>query len=174
MSSRIASKTYGTVSADKRKVMSGLEFVQGLVDGSLPLNTIAKTLGYNIIEAERGRVVINAEPNDTLLNPAGTVQVIGPALVERVVPLDYQAVTTEGARLGREVKGLELGFYAVKSDGRLLTFFVGTRAEFDAIRGAEMQSDLRPDRPKSGGSGGGRHGGKRSQQPPDPSAINGE
>jgi hypothetical protein len=30
MSSRIASKTYGTVSADRQKEMSGLEFVQGL------------------------------------------------------------------------------------------------------------------------------------------------
>jgi uncharacterized protein (TIGR00369 family) len=48
MPSRIASKTYGTVSADRQKEMSGLEFVQGLVDGTLPLNTIAQTLGYAI------------------------------------------------------------------------------------------------------------------------------
>ena len=41
MHSPIASKTYGTVSADRQKEMSGLEFVQGLVDGTLPLNTIA-------------------------------------------------------------------------------------------------------------------------------------
>ena len=32
--------------------MSGLEFVQGLVDGSLPLNTMARTLGYDITEVE--------------------------------------------------------------------------------------------------------------------------
>ena len=38
-------KTYGTVSAEQRKEMSGLEFVQGLADGTLPLNTIARTLG---------------------------------------------------------------------------------------------------------------------------------
>ena len=66
-------KTYGTVSAERRKEMSGLEFVQGLVDGTLPLNTIARTLGYDITEAESGRVVITAEPGDHLLNPAGTV-----------------------------------------------------------------------------------------------------
>jgi len=53
--------------------MTGLEFVQGLADGSLPLNTIARTLTYDVTEAEHGRVVIVAEPNDTLLNPAGTV-----------------------------------------------------------------------------------------------------
>ena len=67
------SKTYGTVSADRRKEMSGLEFVQGLADGSLPLNTIARTLGYDVTEAVNGRVVITAEPGDHLLNPAGTV-----------------------------------------------------------------------------------------------------
>jgi uncharacterized protein (TIGR00369 family) len=67
------SKTYGTVSADRRNEMSGLEFVRGLVDGTLPLNTIAQTLGYDISEAESGRVVVTAEPGASHLNPAGTV-----------------------------------------------------------------------------------------------------
>jgi uncharacterized protein (TIGR00369 family) len=66
-------KTYGTVSADKRKELTGLEFVQGLADGTLPLNTMAKTLGYEVTEAEDGRVVVTAEPKDIHLNPAGTV-----------------------------------------------------------------------------------------------------
>jgi uncharacterized protein (TIGR00369 family) len=69
----IASKTYGTVSADRQKQMSGLEFVQGLVDGTLPLNTIARTLGYEVTEAVSGRVVVTAEPSGNHLNPAGTV-----------------------------------------------------------------------------------------------------
>jgi uncharacterized protein (TIGR00369 family) len=66
-------KLYGTVDSDRRKDMSGLEFVQGLADGSLPLNTIAQTLGYDVSEAASGRVVVTAEPTDRLLNPAGTV-----------------------------------------------------------------------------------------------------
>ena len=69
----IASKTYGTVSADRQRQMSGLEFVQGLVDGTLPLNTIAQTLGYDVTEAASGRVVVTAEPGNIHLNPAGTV-----------------------------------------------------------------------------------------------------
>ena len=73
MSSPITNKTYGTVCADSQKEMSGLEFVQGLVDGTLPLNTMAETLGYGITEAVSGRVVITADTNGTLLNPAGTV-----------------------------------------------------------------------------------------------------
>lgn len=73
MQNRLANRTYGTVSADRQKEMSGLEFVQGLADGTLPLNTIAQTLSYDIIEADSGRVVAVAEPKDTHLNPAGTV-----------------------------------------------------------------------------------------------------
>jgi uncharacterized protein (TIGR00369 family) len=53
--------------------MSGLEFVQGLVDGTLPLNTIAQTLGYDVTEAVNGRVVVTAEPTGAHLNSAGTV-----------------------------------------------------------------------------------------------------
>ena len=73
MPTAIAGKTYGTVAAERRKAMSGLEFVRGLVEGTLPLNTIARTLGYDISEVADGRVVVTANPSDALLNPAGTV-----------------------------------------------------------------------------------------------------
>ncbi len=53
--------------------MTGLQFVQGLADRSLPLNTIAQTLGYDVIEAEEGRVVVTLVPTSAHLNPAGTV-----------------------------------------------------------------------------------------------------
>jgi uncharacterized protein (TIGR00369 family) len=53
--------------------MSGPEFVEGLVSGRLPLNTIAQTLGYDVVEAESGRVVITVVPTDAHLNPWGTV-----------------------------------------------------------------------------------------------------
>jgi uncharacterized protein (TIGR00369 family) len=66
-------KIYGTVSSEQQKAMSGLAFVQGLASGTLPLNTIARTLGYDIVAAENGRVVITAEPGEAHLNPAGTV-----------------------------------------------------------------------------------------------------
>jgi uncharacterized protein (TIGR00369 family) len=69
----MATKTYGTVSVEQRKAMSGLEFVRGLVGGELPLNTMAQTLGYDIVEAESGRVVITLVPTEAHLNPAGSV-----------------------------------------------------------------------------------------------------
>jgi uncharacterized protein (TIGR00369 family) len=73
MSGRSMTKTYGSISADKQMQMSGLEFVQGLVDGTLPLNTMARTLGYDVIEAAKGRAVVACNPNESHLNPFGTV-----------------------------------------------------------------------------------------------------
>jgi uncharacterized protein (TIGR00369 family) len=66
-------KSYGTVSPEQRKAMSGLEFVKGLASGELPLNTIAQTLGYDVVEAESGRVAITLQPTGAHLNPWGTV-----------------------------------------------------------------------------------------------------
>ena len=69
----IANKTYGTVSPEQQKEMSGLEFVKGLASGALPLNMIAQTLGYDVVEAESGRVAITLDPTGAHLNPWGTV-----------------------------------------------------------------------------------------------------
>jgi len=69
----ISSKVYGLVSPEQQKQMSGLEFVQGLANGTLPLNSMAQTLGYDVSEAIKGRVVVTAIPDATHLNPAGTV-----------------------------------------------------------------------------------------------------
>jgi uncharacterized protein (TIGR00369 family) len=66
-------RTYGTVDDAQRRDMTGLQFVQGLANGSLPLNTMARTLGYDVTEASAGRVLVTADPNNSHLNPAGTV-----------------------------------------------------------------------------------------------------
>jgi uncharacterized protein (TIGR00369 family) len=97
MTSGLASKTYGTVSAERRKEMSGLEFVQGLADGTLPLNTIARTLGYDVTEAVRGRVVITAKPGDAHLNPTGTVHGgLSATLLDSCMGLAVQSTLDKG------------------------------------------------------------------------------
>jgi uncharacterized protein (TIGR00369 family) len=73
MTTPAAGKRFGVIDDAQQRAMSGLEFVQGLVDGTLPLNTMAETLGYDIIDASRGRVVVAAEPHGGHRNPAGTV-----------------------------------------------------------------------------------------------------
>ena len=92
------SKTYGTVSADRQQEMSGLEFVQGLVDGTLPLNTIAQTLRYDVSEAENGRVVVTAEPSAIHLNPSGTVHGgFAATLLDSCMGLAVQSTLEKGA-----------------------------------------------------------------------------
>jgi uncharacterized protein (TIGR00369 family) len=77
--------------------MSGLEFVRGLVDGSLPLNTIAGTLGYDIVEAESGRVVVVGEPNGNHLNPWGTVHGgLAATLLDSCMGLAIQSTLEKG------------------------------------------------------------------------------
>jgi uncharacterized protein (TIGR00369 family) len=97
MSSRGIGKIYGTVPAERQKAMSGLQFVQGLADGTLPLNMIAKTLGYDVTEAADGRVVITAEPNDSHLNPAGTVHGgLAATLLDSCMGLAVQSTLEQG------------------------------------------------------------------------------
>src|ERR1700754_4438436 len=69
----MAIRTYGTASLAQQKTMSGLEFVKGLASGALLLNTLAQTLGYDVVEAESGRVAITLDPTGAHLNPWGTV-----------------------------------------------------------------------------------------------------
>src|SRR6516165_1090992 len=61
-------KRFGVIDDDQQRAMSGLEYVQGLVDG-----TMAQTIGYDVVEVSKGRVVAAAEPHAGHLNPAGTV-----------------------------------------------------------------------------------------------------
>jgi uncharacterized protein (TIGR00369 family) len=91
-------KTYGTVSADLKKQMSGLEFVQGLASGALPLNTIAQTLGYDVAEAESGRVVVALVPTAAHLNPAGTVHGgLTATLLDSCMGLAVQSMLDKGS-----------------------------------------------------------------------------
>jgi uncharacterized protein (TIGR00369 family) len=90
-------KTYGTVGAEQQRAMSGLAFVQGLAAGTLPLNTIARTLGYDIAEAASGRVVVTAVPTGALLNPAGTVHGgFAATLLDSAMGLAIQSTLEQG------------------------------------------------------------------------------
>jgi len=97
MQDLVAGKTYGTVRADLRKEMSGLEFVRGLADGTLPLNTMARTLGYDVVAAEKGRVLVAVEPSEDHLNPAGTVHGgVAAILLDSAMGLAVQSTLEKG------------------------------------------------------------------------------
>ena len=92
-----ANKTYGTVSLDQQIEMSGLEFVEGLVGGTLPLNTMAETLGYDIVEVSKGRVVATALPHGGHRNPAGTVHGgLAATLLDSCMGLAIQSTLEKG------------------------------------------------------------------------------
>ncbi len=136
----MVAKTYGTVDPERRKVMSGLEFVTGLASGALPLNTIARTLGYDVVEAESGRVAITLDPTDAHLNPWGTVhggltatlldscmglaiqtmleKGVGSTTLEFKISL-VRAVTLETGRIRAEGKVLNCGRRVGTAEGRL-------------------------------------------------------
>ena len=93
----MSAKTYGTVSLERLKAMSGLEFVDGLVNGTLPLNTMARTLGYDVVEAEPGRVAIVHIPTEDHLNPWGTVHGgLAAALLDSSMGLAIQSTLDRG------------------------------------------------------------------------------
>src|ERR1700754_4047924 len=94
----MTTKTYGIVSEAKRKQMTGLEFVRGLASGELPLNTIARTLGYDVAEAENGRVLVTLVPTAAHLNPAGTVHGgLTATLLDSCMGLAVQSTLDKGA-----------------------------------------------------------------------------
>ncbi|MGY8661568.1 PaaI family thioesterase [Bradyrhizobium sp. UFLA05-109] len=93
----MADRIYGTVCPERQKEMTGLEFVKGLASGALPLNTIAQTLGYDVVEAENGRVAITLEPTGAHLNPWGTVHGgLTATLLDSCMGLAIQSVLERG------------------------------------------------------------------------------
>jgi uncharacterized protein (TIGR00369 family) len=61
------------VTASGGSSLSGLEFVQALRDGRLPPAPLAMVLGFRAVEAEQGRVVFEATPDESAYNVLGAV-----------------------------------------------------------------------------------------------------
>ena len=58
---------------DEMAGRSGLELMQMMAAGELPPPPIAKTLGFRLVEAERGHAVFECEPAEYHYNPIGIV-----------------------------------------------------------------------------------------------------
>ena len=91
------SKSYGTVAPELQREVTGLEFVRALVNGVLPMNTMARALAYDIVHAEEGRVVITAIPSADHLNPNGTVHGgVAATLLDSCMGLAVRTTLAEG------------------------------------------------------------------------------
>jgi uncharacterized protein (TIGR00369 family) len=53
--------------------MAGLDYMRAIASGELPPPPIAQLLGFEIVEAERGRAVFALEPGEWMYNPLGLV-----------------------------------------------------------------------------------------------------
>jgi uncharacterized protein (TIGR00369 family) len=90
-------KRFGVIDVRTQRDISGLEFVEGLVNGTLPLNTMAETLGYDIVEVSKGRVVAAAVPHEGHRNPAGTVHGgLAATLLDSCMGLAIQSMLDKG------------------------------------------------------------------------------
>ena len=69
----MSDRKYGVVTPDILKSYNGLDFLKGIVDGTLPQAPIAETLGFLLVEAEPNRAVFEGLPDFRYYNPIGTV-----------------------------------------------------------------------------------------------------
>lgn len=63
----------GVARRDQVLDLSGLELMQGILDGTLPYPPIAETLDFGLVEVSRGRAVFQGTPQRRHYNPLGTV-----------------------------------------------------------------------------------------------------
>ncbi len=111
---------YGTVSAEERAGMTGLDFLLAVVDGRLPEAPIRGLINGRVSAAEKGRVELLARPTEDHLNPFGQVQggwygvvldtVLGFAIVSclgegfSAPTLEFKVNITRGIPLGMQVR----------------------------------------------------------------------
>ncbi|HSI98695.1 MAG TPA: PaaI family thioesterase [Gaiellaceae bacterium] len=89
--------------------LSGLEIMQRMVTGELPQPPIAETLGFRLVEAERGRAVFECEPAEFHYNPIGTVHAgLASTLLDSAMGCAF--VTTLDAGVGWTTLELKANF----------------------------------------------------------------
>lgn len=53
--------------------LSGLETIRAMIAGKFPPPSISTTLGFRLVEVDKGYAVFEGEPSDRILNPLGIV-----------------------------------------------------------------------------------------------------
>jgi uncharacterized protein (TIGR00369 family) len=64
---------YGVPPYETLRTMSGLKYLQGICDGSLPQPPIANALSFRMIEVTNGTAVFVGTPSREFYNPIGSV-----------------------------------------------------------------------------------------------------
>ena len=66
-------ESFGTITPDQLRAMSGLAVLEAMVAGRLPTPPIGGLMGFRLVEVEAGRAVFEGTPGPSLLNPLGAV-----------------------------------------------------------------------------------------------------
>ena len=69
----IATSPADLVSPEQLLQMSGLEFMQGIIEGRLPGPPIARSMGYVLHSVDDGRAVFRGTPTFDFANPMGSL-----------------------------------------------------------------------------------------------------
>ena len=70
---RLATKTEDLLSTQDAIKLTGLEFMQSILDGTNPGPPIGATMGYTLHSVEAGPCVFRGTPEFNVTNPMGTV-----------------------------------------------------------------------------------------------------
>ncbi len=66
-------RSYGVLPVEQARTMSGLEFLQSILDGRSPAPPITQTLPYRLVEVREGFAAFEGEPDFSVYNPLGMV-----------------------------------------------------------------------------------------------------
>lgn len=72
-SEALRDREFGVAPLETLKSMSGLEFLQALIDRRLPAPPITRTLGFLLTEVAEGRALFRGQPTFEHYNPIGSV-----------------------------------------------------------------------------------------------------
>ncbi|APX11944.1 PaaI family thioesterase [Tateyamaria omphalii] len=116
---RLATSPADLISQDELLSMSGLDFMTGMLNGTLPGPPIAHTMGYSLHDVQDGTVTFRGTPEFDVTNPMGTVHggwygtlldsAMACAVMTKVpagsvyTTLEYKINITRGIPLGMEI-----------------------------------------------------------------------
>lgn len=109
------------------RTTSGLEFLQRIVSGEVPGVPIGETLGFRLVEVEKGRVLLLGNPDTRSYNLVGTVHGgWGAAILDSALALSTfstieadQAFTTVDIRVNY-LRPLTVETGEVRAEGRVI------------------------------------------------------
>jgi acyl-coenzyme A thioesterase PaaI-like protein len=69
----VSETKYGVVTPEMLTSYDGLGFLKAIIDGALPQPPIAELVGFQLSEAEQGRVAFEGVPEFRHYNPIGSI-----------------------------------------------------------------------------------------------------